>query len=326
MELSLGWVTGYGAGPCRRPARVIGALLGGVLLISSLLGCAPRAQQPTRAVPHRRSNLALSIDGTANGSYWSAAQQALFVSDSANGRILQWTEDHGFAVAAQLPPGGPSPAIPAELVVLGDGTLVVARAAHGKSDVLLLVPGSEPALVPGLDSKRRRVGLGLGPEGNVFASWIDKGPPAPRVGLSELSLGGGEQDIPNTLKMPADVLLRGDDLFVCDREIGAVLHAPRDAPEALAVFARIEAASWLAPGPGADLFAAANDGTVYRIDAAGTASVFDTGYVGVRGIAYDEQRRRLFVIAEQRTAAPGSDPGPAAEEPRPSTLYVSSVD
>ncbi|HVZ37206.1 MAG TPA: hypothetical protein VG963_32510, partial [Polyangiaceae bacterium] len=139
MELSLRWVTGCGARLHGRRLPAIGALLHGVLLASSILGCAPPAQQPARAVPHQRSKLALSIDGTANGSYWSVTQRALFISDSANGRILQWNEDHGFAVAAQLPPGSPSAAIPAQLVVLADGSLVVARAARGQSDLLLLV-------------------------------------------------------------------------------------------------------------------------------------------------------------------------------------------
>jgi sugar lactone lactonase YvrE len=113
--------------------------------------------------------------------------------------------------------------------------------------------------------------------------------------VSQLSLDGAEPELMTGLTQPVGVLAVGDRLFVSDRDTGQILMAPRTDPRAVTVFATVEQPDLLAEGPAGSIFSGSSAGRVYRIDSAGVASEFQSGFLQVRGVAYDPAGQRLFV-------------------------------
>jgi hypothetical protein len=310
------------------------------LLVSFASACGPSVPTPATPSGDGPARIVLTVDGNPNGLYWDQKRDELLIADDANHRILSYSDAHGFAVAELLPDAGSAgPAGLGQLVMTPDGTLVVTRFGYGKSGgVIFITPGAEPQLVPGLDPERRRIGLTVGADGQLFDSWFVKVPDGRRGGIGVLSLAGTETEVPSQLTKPVAVLLREDTLFVSDQDQGAVLRAPRSEPSSFSPFARVERPDLLAAGPDGSLFTGGAGGKLYRIASDGTASVFASGFGEVRGVAYDPVRRRVFVVdhgkpdgaqteakgdAAQTTAKAGTG---ATHPHTPHTLSILSAD
>jgi hypothetical protein len=301
------------------PAQHTGAsaALGLGIGLALSVACGENALPVADAIRLERGPLALDLAGAPNGLFWDDSAQRLYVTDDDGNRILAWTDERGLSSFEQLPPAASEGAGLGQLVRARDGSLVVTRFGYGtQGDVVVLSAGGAPRIVPGLDVTRRRIGLARATDGTLYDAWFVQGPSGERAGaVAQLSLDGSETELITGLRTPVGVLAVADQLFVSDRELGQIWSAPRADPAAHAVFASLEQPRLLAAGPAGSIFVGSSSGDVYRIDADGSASTFQTGLREVRGVAYDAGERRLF-IAER---------DPSGDDPR-HALHISPVD
>ncbi len=119
------------------------------------------------AVEERRA-VVLKVTGDANGLCWDDRTQTLYLADDDGNRILSWTDKTGFVVVKQFPAVLPKAPGLGQLVVLANGTLVVTRFGHGSvGDIVFIPPSGEPSVIPGLEPKRRRIGLSASADGRL---------------------------------------------------------------------------------------------------------------------------------------------------------------
>lgn len=248
------------------------------------------------AVEERRA-VVLKVTGDANGLCWDDRTQTLYLADDDGNRILSWTDKTGFVVVKQLPAVLPKAPGLGQLVVLANGTLVVTRFGHGSvGDIVFIPPSGEPSVIPGLEPKRRRIGLSASADGRLFDAWFEKLENGERAGaVGELKLSGGESELIHGLKKPVGVLVVGDQLFVSDQELGEILKAPLASPASYTVFAHVPAPDLLAAGPDGSILTGGAGGVLYRVSAWGSAWVMASGFHQVRGVAYDPTHQRVFV-------------------------------
>lgn len=263
----------------------------------AVLGCASSSPGPTDGGEVERGPKILAIEGDPNGLWWDDTSHTLYLADDNGNRILRWTDAGGFGLVKELPAASPEGAGLGQLVLTGNGTVVVTRFGYGTTGDVVSVPASgEAQIVPGLDPTRRRIGLTVAPDGKLFDSWFVRLATGARVGaIGELSLSGTEAEVITGLKKPIGVLAIGDDLIVSDQDLGQILRAPRANPSAYQVLATVATPDLLAEGPDGSIFTGSAGGSLYRIGATGETSVFMTGFQQVRGVAYDPTHRRLFV-------------------------------
>ncbi len=239
----------------------------------------------------------LEIDGDSNGLWWDSASKKLFVADDNNNRILTWTDGSGFTLYADLPVIGEGGAGLGQLVLTEKGEVVVTRFGHGKSGDVAYVDANKKAhALDKLEKERRRIGLTIDKDGNLYDSWFVRLSSGERIGaVGKLTLDGTETIVIDGLKKPVAVVAMGDELFVSDQELGQVLRAPIAKPQEYTVLAKLEKPDHMTVGPNGTLFSGSADGNVYRIGLDGQVSLFKSGFLAVRGVAYDADNKRLFV-------------------------------
>jgi hypothetical protein len=257
--------------------------------------------------PVERGPVAIEVDGDPNGLFWDAKGKRLLIADDNGNRIVAY-DNHGFSLVQELPSPSPNGAGLGQLVLTGDGATVVTRFGYGTmGDVAVVPAGGVAFTVLGLDVVRRRIGLTIAGNGTLFDSWFVRLENGDRVGaVGELSLSGTEVEVIAGLEKPVGVLAVGDSLFISDQDLGQILVAPLDDLEALEVFAEVDAPDLLSVGPHDSLFTGSTGGLLYRIDSEGQASVFESGFQNVRGVAYDAANRRLFVADHDGDESDGS--------------------
>jgi len=269
--------------------------LGIVCSVLLALSCGGSRGEPASAAGGERGRQALELDGDPNGLWWDDAAQTLYVADDNGNRILTWTDERGFASWRELPAASPGTGL-GQLAFTADGTLVATRFGHGTAGQVLFVPPSgEAQNVPGLDPARRRIGLTVAQDGRLFDCWFVKSEQGRTGGVSELSLSGSETDVIVGLKKPVGVLASGDRLFVSDQDRGEILAAPLADLASHTVFASFPGPDLLASGPAGSLLSGSKSGSLYQVSAEGAASVLESDFDQVRGVAYDPTNRRVFV-------------------------------
>lgn len=244
-----------------------------------------------------RGPTTIPIEGDPNGLWWDDASQTLYLADDNGNRILRWTDAEGLGLVADLPSPSPDGAGLGQLVRLADGSLVVTRFGFGTTgDVAVVTPSGATSVVPNLDPQRRRIGLGVSSEGQLYTSWFVRLESGDRAGaVGALNLAGTEVELIQGLSKPVGVLVVGDTLFVTEQDLGQVLRAPIASPQDYTVFATVEAPDLLAAGPSGSLLLGSAGGSFYRVDADGIPSVLATGFQQVRGVAYDPTNDRVFI-------------------------------
>lgn len=258
----------------------------------------PSAQRgPTRFV----------IDGDPNGLWWEPSESTLYLADNEHNRVLAWCDGASTRVVAALPPGPPSGPGLGQIVRTPDGTLVVTRFGDGSAgDVVYVTRDGTIGRVSNLDPTRRRIGLTVARDGTLYDGWFLR-QASGRVGsVSTLTLAGTEAVFVMGLTKPVGVLAVGERLYVSDQERNEVLVVERASPASPRRLAMAVGVDLLCEGPGGSIFAGSLSGVVYRIDAGGAVSTFDTGYQSTRGVAYDAVNRRLFVADHDDDPADGT--------------------
>jgi hypothetical protein len=99
-----------------------------------------------------------------------------------------------------------------------DGTLVVVRIGHGKAgDVAFVRSDGTAGIVPGLKQDRRRIGLALAADGNLYVSYFVRVSNGTVGSVARPTLDGTEREVIGALQKPVGVLAVGDALFVSDQ-------------------------------------------------------------------------------------------------------------
>lgn len=248
----------------------------------------------TPLMPADRGPTTVPVDGDPNGLWWDG--ERLLIADDNNNRVLSWTDAEGLGAVGTLaaaPPDGPGLG---QLVVTGDGTIVVTRFGFGTAgDVVTLSPDGASTVVPNLDVERRRIGLTVTEDGTLFDTWFIS--TDVKVGaVSRLDLAGTETEVMSGLEKPVGVLVVGDTLVVTDQDLGQVLTAPLADPSDVSVLALVEEPDLLCAGPDGSVFTGGPAGEVRHVSASGALSTFVSGYQEVRGCAYDAANGRLFFV------------------------------
>ncbi|ATB37741.1 hypothetical protein CYFUS_003166 [Cystobacter fuscus] len=269
------------------------------MCLLSLYACAPPAPTPSGpdpSAPIERGPKAISLDGDPNGLFWDAAGKTLYIADDQNNRVLKWTDAGGISLVAQLPPApGNGPGL-GDLVRMPDGTIVVVRFGGGTAgDVVFIRPDGTTGTVPGLKPERRRIGLTLAPDGQLYVAYFVRVNNANVGSVARLTLEGTEQEVIGALQKPVGVTVMGDSLFVSDQLAGKVYRAPLASPQDYTTHAALPSPDLLAVGPRGSLLTGSREGKVFSIAPSGEVSVLASGYQQPRGLAYDAENQRLFI-------------------------------
>lgn len=243
-----------------------------------------------------RGPKAIPLDGDPNGLWWDADSKTLFIADDQNNRVLKWTDAEGLGLVADLPPApGTGPGL-GNIVRLPDGTLVVVRFGYGTAgDVVFVRPDGTTGTVPGLDPERRRIGLTLASDGQLYDTYFVRRNNANVGSVARLTLDGTEQEVIGALQKPVGVTTVGDALFVSDQVTGKIYRSTLADPQNYTTYATLSSPDLLAVGPNGLLMTGSREGKVYSIDTSGTVGVLASGYQQPRGLAYDAENKRLFI-------------------------------
>jgi hypothetical protein len=244
-------------------------------------------------VPVDRGPTTIALDGDPNGLWWDG--ETLYLADDDNNRILKWTDADGLGLVGDLPAAAEDGAGLGQLVVLGEGTLLVTRFGYGSAgDIVTLDPDGTSTVVPDLDVERRRIGLTVTDEGAIYDGWFVKSGDVQVGSVGEVDLSGAEPEVMGNLGKVVGVLAVGDILYVADQTAGEVLSAPLANLADTSVFASVEYPDLLCAGPGGTLFTGSSEGDVRQLGADGSVSSLVSGYQEVRGVAFDAVNGRLF--------------------------------
>lgn len=253
----------------------------------------------------------IDVQAEPNGLYYRADQQALYIADDDNNRILVRTDAGQSSVFAQIPnpSGDPGADGLGDLDFADDGWLYVPRFGFGMPGlgaVFRVAPDGTPEQIAGVNADWRRVGLDYDDArgllyvatfskdaNNVFTGWISAVDPA----------AGTETTIVAGLRKPVGVVVSGDQLYVGDQMLRHLYRVDLGAatPALALVSDQFEALDLMKPAPRGDLFALSYDtansrGYVYRVTPAGKITTVATGDWEPRGLAFDGTSR-IFISA-----------------------------
>lgn len=238
----------------------------------------------------------IAIDGDPNGLFWDATTSTLYVADDQNDRVLKYTDKDGLKLFGSLPKAPQNGPGLGQLVETQDGTLFVVRFGFGTAgDVVWLRQDGTSGVVPSLDPTRRRIGLTIAPSGALFDTYFTKSASGKVGAVAKLDPKGGEQDVATSFQKPVGVLVVGDAMFTSDQDAGRIWRAPVASPATVAAFATLPTPDLLCEGPSGSLFTGGLQGTVRKVGADGSVTAFATGFIEVRGVAYDAKNKRLFL-------------------------------
>ena len=199
------------------------------------------------------------------------------------------------------------------VIPAGNATRGVGIAVLGTDGAVVAVPKTGNAYnLGGTDALRRRIGITTTPDGALLDGWFIKGGSG---AVSELALSGStasERELITGLGKPVGLAVVGDAIYVSDQNTGNILSYSlakvRATPATLADGKVIATFTTL---DGIDLMTAASDGTLFfggsggklfRISPKGETSVIASGWPKIKGVAYDENYRRLFVAVSAADA------------------------
>jgi sugar lactone lactonase YvrE len=242
-----------------------------------------------------RGPTTLPLDGDPNGLWWDGAADTLLIADSANNRILRWTDGGGIVKLADLPPAPQKNPGLGQLVKTPAGEVFVTRFGFGTAgDVVYVAADGSTGKVPGLDPQRRRIGLAVAADGTLYDAYFVKDGDQSRGAVARLDRAGTETDVSTGMTKAVGVLVSGADLFASDQAAGTVVKVALAVPGKATVMAQVPTPDLLCAGPDGSLFTGGTTGEIRKIGRDGKLSTFAGGFSSVRGVAYDAKNKRLF--------------------------------
>ena len=253
-----------------------------------------------------RGPTTLSVSADLNGLYWDKSESRLFVSDEKANTIRVWEGGTQFAQYAALPTAPASGSTLGQVTRGSDGTVYVTRFGFGTDGAVAAVPKSGAAYnLTGTDSLRRRIGITPTPDGSLLDGWFIKGGAG---AVSELKISGTaatETELITGFGKPVGLAVVRDAVYVSDQNSGQVLSFSlaklRAAPatvadgKLIATFSSSDGIDLMTAASDGSLFFGGSGGKLFRVSPKGDISVLASGWPKIRGVAYDEKNRRLFV-------------------------------
>ena len=137
---------------------------------------------------------------------------------------------------------------------------------------------------------------GLWWDGALYTSWYlsDAGNRAGAVSLLDLS--GGEETLVSGFVKPVGVIVLDGALIVSDQLDNLIVRCPLDDPEDKQIFARVDGPDLLSAGPDGGVFTGGPGGELRLAFPDDAFEVIQGGFQEVRGVAYDPDNRRVFVV------------------------------
>src|SRR5262245_9733835 len=235
----------------------------------------------------------IAIDGDPNGLWWDAGAGELLIADDNGNRILAW-DGESIRVVAMLPATTEDSPGLGQLVMTSDGSIVVTRFGFGTAgDIVVVAPDGTPSVVPGLDPERRRIGLTIDEAGTLYSAWFVKVGDNQVGAVGQLDLSGQEMTVVDGLGKAVGVLALGGSLYVSVQNDSEIIRVNPSDGAVEGFVTGFDSPDLLAAGPDGTIFAGSGDGSVSQIAADGTFTKVATGMQEVRGVAWDDETKRL---------------------------------
>ncbi|MBL8913075.1 MAG: hypothetical protein JNM17_20435 [Archangium sp.] len=250
-------------------------------------------------VPVERGPKALPLDGDGNGLWWDAPTSTLYIADDQNNRILKYRDGEGISLAANLPMAPPNGPGLGGLVLKPDGTLVVTRFGGGTYGEVVYVKtdGTGAGVVPNIPKDRRRIGLALASDGTLYDTYFVRINNVNVGSVARLDIAAGaETEVVGGMVKPVGLALTSDTMFITDQTANKLYRTPLANPSTLTTVVDVTEPDLLARGPNDSLLSGSRSNGVLQFSSSGTQSVFQGGFQQVRGVAWDEQNRRVFAV------------------------------
>lgn len=253
-----------------------------------------------------RGPTTLSVAAGLNGLYWDRTENRLFLTDDTANSIRMWDGGTQFSTYAALPKAPASGATLGQLTRNSDGTLYVTRFGFGTDGAVVAVPRTGNAYnLGGTDALRRRIGITTTPDGALLDGWFIKGGSGAVSELRTSGTSASERELITGLGKPVGLAVVGDAIYVSDQNTGNVLSFSLAKARAqaltladgkqIATFTTLDGIDLMTVASDGTLFFGGSGGKLFRISPKGETSVVASGWPKIKGVAYDENHRRLFV-------------------------------
>ncbi|MEO8704907.1 MAG: hypothetical protein ABI867_32945 [Kofleriaceae bacterium] len=245
----------------------------------------------------------VTLPGGANSVLWDNATGTLFLTDNNGIRLMRYKDATGLEQVSTLPNAGMISL--GDIVKETDGTILVANFGFGATGTIFALPPTGPAVpFTGLAADRKRVGLVKDSAGQHYTSYFTGAGATPVGGVSSLAIAGTvatETDLATTFafKKLVGIVAHTDAVFVSDQTQKKIFKIALPA-QTVTTLADVPSADLLAEMPNGDLLTSGT--AVHRITPAGVVTLTDLGtFESVRGMAYDNTLKRLFLIEHSTT-------------------------
>jgi sugar lactone lactonase YvrE len=269
-----------------------------VVVALALIGCTPpgaASDEAPRAHEPHVSRRGIELPGDAHGAWWDAKTAALYLTDDSHHEIVRWTPSAGFTTFAKLPAAGLG-----GIVRAADGRFLVTVFGFGTDGAVLAIAsdGSTVTQIPGLDRARRRIGLAIAPDGELYVGYLIRSGETSLGGIARLDPAGGETTLVENLGKPVGVAATANTLYVSDQHRAQLVAYMRRDLGHTAVIAKdtLRDPDLVTMLPCGAAVVGSRAGTLYRVTPGGEVTTIATDFEQVRGTAYDPVGKRLFVV------------------------------
>jgi hypothetical protein len=298
----------------RRAAWVLALLIAGCgdddyVYPPDLLEARDLSATPDLLTPANRGPAMFPLSAPAGGLYWDVPTQSLYIASGSN-QILRFTDDGMTHVVATVPLGlAPAQNSLGQLLRLADGTIVVTSNGFGQYGAVFIVhvDGTIDS-VANLDTSRRRIGITLAADGQLYDTWYVQNPNGTigAAGVAKVDPSAGETDLlMNNLGRPIGIAAGSDRLYVSDQLFNKIWFITFVSPGSLTAFATPMGPGLLVNGRNSGLLVTAPTG-VNEVDATGKTTLVLMSPQKVDAVAYDRDHQRVFFAA---AADPDADAG-----------------
>jgi hypothetical protein len=281
------------------------------LLAVTLCGCASNpgvagrpepAAAPAARTAAPAADVAIALSGGANALWWDAASSRLYLTNSSSSALMTWTDAEGLRDVCALPADAGGTSL-GGIVRRGDGTLLIANFGFGTHGGIFAVTAGVASALTGLEPTRRRVGLAQDAAGSVYSAYFVGGRGKPTTGgVATVAIAGttaSEVEIASGFQKVVGVVATPTALFISD-QTDRTIYKIEMPGHAVSKVATAPSVDLLAILPNGDLLTGGGS-TISRITQSGESSTLRDGFEQVRGIAYDDAGKRLFVIDHSLT-------------------------
>ena len=287
---------------------------------------------PVDAPDPRNATYLLGNSNSANGIYWDATAKKLYLTESNANALLSWTDAaHTFSIHSQFPIPVPATAQVSlgDILPNTDGTFIVSNFFASnlvKAPAAAQSMGSAITVTDGT-AMRRRIGLSRNPAGDVYAATFVGGGGMNQTGaITKLTITGATAteeivvtniDTSTTFKKLVGIVATNTALWVTQQDGGRLADDVDNAlykvdlplatpPVVTKIKDTMHYADLLVPLPNGDFLTGCKM-AVCRITQAGVETQLTAlgTFEDVRGLAYDADMQRLFIINHSNTVTTG---------------------